>query len=436
MRISRKILLLICLLSGVFSSSVFAVLNIEITQGVVGAVPVAIAPFAWQSSVTDSAPLDVAAIVRADLARTGQFKSLPPQDMLARPHVDSKINFGNWRILQSEYLLVGTLLTVGKDRYNIRFRLYDVFKGKQMEGFNLSASGNNLRRAAHQVSDIVYQQLTGKRGAFTTSVAYVTAQGVGNDRQFSLWVSDADGENPQAMMRSNEPILSPAWSPNGKLIAYSSLEDQGHQVIFIQGVASGQREKVSFSAGLNGAPSWSPDGNSLALSLSKDGNAEIYVIDLASKKLRRLTNHWGIDTEPAWMPDGKSLVFTSDRGGKPQIYRVELGGKRPQRLTFEGKYNTRAAVSPDGESIAMIHLADGKFRVAVQDLETGNLRVLTKGVLDESPSFAPNGSMIIYATEFDGKGVLAAVSVDGRVHQRLSIQEADVREPAWSPFSN
>lgn len=436
MKVRQKLLFVMSLLLGMVSSPAFAVLNIEITQGVLGAVPVAIVPFAWQSVVGDPAPLDVAAVVRADLTRSGQFESLPPQDMLSRPGADSRINYGNWRILQSEYLVVGSLQSVGKDRYNIRFRLYDVFKGKQMEAYNLSASNNTLRRAAHQVSDIVYEKLTGKRGAFNTSVAYVTAEGVGAEREYSLWVADADGENPQAMMRSMEPILSPSWSPNGKLIAYSSLEDQGHQVVFIQEKTSGQREKVSFSKGLNGAPAWSPDGKSLALSLSKDGNAEIYVIDLATKKLRRMTRHWAIDTEPAWMPDGKSLVFTSDRGGRPQIYRIRLDGRRAERLTFEGKYNSRATVSPDGKAIALIHRVDGKYRVAVQDLETGNLRVLTEGVLDESPSFAPNGSMIIYATDSGGKGVLAAVSVDGRVHQRLSEQEADVREPAWSPYSN
>lgn len=436
MPIKQIALFLVVSAVGMFTMPAHAVLNIEITQGVAGAVPVAIAPFAWEGDKTQSAPLDIAAIVRADLVRSGRFESLPPKDMLARPHVDSQINYANWRIFQTENLVVGSINSIGEDRYDIRFRLYDVFKGKQMDGFSLFATGENLRRAAHQVSDLIYEKLTGQRGAFSTSVAYVTAQGVGRERQYALWVSDADGENPQPMIRSNEPILSPAWSPDGTHIAYSSLEDSGHQVVFIQEVGSGQREKVSYSAGLNGAPSWSPDGQSLALSLSKDGNAEIYVIDLRGKNFRRITRHWAIDTEPVWMPDGKAIIFTSDRGGRPQLYRIQLGEQSAERLTFEGKYNSRATVSADGKLLGMIHADNGKYRVAVQDLETGNLKVLTKGALDESPSFAPNGSMIIYATSSEGKGVLAAVSVDGGVHQRLSVQEADVREPAWSPFSN
>lgn len=416
-----------------------AVLNIEITQGVEGAVPIAVVPFAWErGEVIPGAPQrppeDVAAIVTADLARTGRFKPLPVADMVARPHADSTVNFGNWRIFQTESLVVGSVKYLGADRYRISFRLYDVFKGKQMLGFNLSASGTALRRAAHQVSNMVYEKLTGEPGAFDTSVAYVTAEGVGRERRYSLWVADADGYGAQAMARSPEPILSPAWSPDGTRLAYASLEDSGHQVIFVQEVASGRRQKVSAHKGLNGAPAWSPDGRSLALSLSKDGNAEIYILDLSSKKLRRITRHWAIDTEPVWTPDGNSIIFTSDRGGSPQLYQSTIDGSSAKRLTFEGKYNARASVSPDGKAVAMVHRDNGHFQIAVLDRETGNLRVLTDGILDESPSFAPNGSMIIYATNSGMKGVLAAVSVDGRVRQRLSVQEGDVREPAWSPL--
>ncbi len=433
------------------TSATHAVLNIEITQGIEGAVPVAVVPFGWQAPPSHpqapaslappkQAPIDVGAVISADLASTGRFDPLARKDMLSKPNDKSKINFTNWRIFQTENLVVGTVQYLGADRYKIRFRLFDVFKGKELLAFSLPASGNNLRRAAHQVSDVIYKKLTGEPGAFTTNVAYITAMGTRSTKRYTLWVADADGHNAQSMVKSRDEILSPAWSPDGKRLAYASAEydkDEKRRKwsVYVQEVSTGRRHKVMRFRGRMSAPSWSPDGRSLAVSMNKDGNSEIYVIDLAKKKARRLTRHWAIDTEPVWDPDGRSVIFTSDRGGRPQIYRISSGGGRAKRLTYEGRYNARASVSHDGKRIAMIHRVGGDYRVAVLDLDSGNLRVLTDGALDESPSFAPNGSMIIYATSSGMKGVLAAVSVDGRVHQRLTVPEGDVREPAWSPLN-
>lgn len=447
----KRIRFLITLLFMLGSNGAYAVLNIEITQGIEGAVPIAVVPFGWEVppqhpqlpkslAPPKKSPVDVAAIVAADLGRTGRFDPLPVKDMLSRPNANTKINFTNWRIFQTENLIVGTVQYLGSDRYKINFRVYDVFKGKELLGFSQPASGKNLRRAAHKVSDLIFEKLTGEPGAFATNVAYVTASGQKNTKRYTLWVADADGFNPLSIVSSKDEILSPAWSPDGKWLAYASAEydrDEKRRKwsVYIQEVATGRREKAMRFRGRMSAPSWSPDGRSLAVSMNKDGNSEIYVIDLKRKKARRLTRHWAIDTEPVWMPDGRSVIFTSDRGGRPQIYKISASGGRAERLTFEGRYNARASISYDGKRMALIHQVGGDYRVAVMDLETGNLRVLTDGALDESPSFAPNGSMIIYATNSGLRGVLAAVSVDGRVHQRLTDQIGDVREPAWSPLN-
>lgn len=447
----RLLSVLLLFLAIPVSNTAHAVLNIEITQGIEGAVPIAVVPFGWQVppqhpqmpaslAPPKQSPVDVASIISADLARTGRFDPLPVKDMLSRPDVNTQINFTNWRIFQTENLIVGTVQYLGADRYKINFRLYDVFKGKELMGFSQPSSASNLRRAAHKVSDIIFEKLTGEPGAFATSVAYITAAGRGNTKRYTLWVADADGHGPLSIVRSKDELLSPAWSPDGKRLAYASAEydrdvKRKKWSVYVQEVATGRREKAMHFRGRVSAPSWSPDGKSLAVSMNKDGNSEIYVIDLTNKKARRLTNHWAIDTEPVWTPDGRSVIFTSDRGGRPQIYRVSANGGRAERLTFEGSYNARASISYDGKRMALIHRVGGDYRIAVMDLETGNLRVLTEGTLDESPSFAPNGSMIIYATNTGTRGVLAAVSVDGRVHQRLTDREGDVREPAWSPLN-
>lgn len=408
-----------------------AALTIEITQGVEGALPIAVVPFGWAGP--GAPPEDVAAVIAADLHRSGRFSPLPVEDMLSRPHEGSRINFADWRLLGVDNIVVGRLRAT-ETGFEVRFQLYDVFRGTQKTGYSIRTTAKRLRFTAHQISDIIYETLLGEPGAFATRIAYVTeVRLTDGSRRYSLQVADADGHNPRPILNSRRPLMSPAWSPDGRRLAYVSFET-GRPAIYVQDVASGQRQLISAYPGLNGAPAWSPDGHRLALVLSRSGSPDIWILDLDSRRLTRLTRSFAIDTEPVWSPDGSAIVFTSDRGGKPQLYRITLRSGKVERLTFEGDYNARASWSPDGKLLAMVHGERGQFHIAVLDLDTGVLRVLTDTPLDESPSFAPNGSMIIYATEVGNRGILSAVSVDGRVHQRLRLQEGDAREPAWSPY--
>lgn len=409
-----------------------ATLTIKITQGIEGAQPIAIVPFGVPPG-SQPPPQDIAQIISNDLTRSGRFLPLPVGDLPSRPSDASAVNFADFRILGTPNLVIGKISRLANGRFKVEFRLFDVFRGAQVTGYELDASAGDLRRIAHQMSDIIYEALTGERGAFDTRIAYVTELRAGNASTYALNVADSDGFNPQVVLESKAPIVSPAWSPDGQQLAYVSFEGERPR-IFAQNLATGTRQVMAAFPGLNGAPAWSPDGKQMAMTLSKDGNAEIYVLDIASGRLRRLTVGAAIDTEPAWAPDGKSLVFTSDRGGTPQIYRIPASGGQATRLTFEGKYNSRATFAPDGKSIALVHGSNGTFRTAVLDLENNSLRVLTNTALDESPSFAPNGSMLLYATSGANGGLLAGVSTDGRVRQELAVQEGDVREPAWSPF--
>jgi len=409
-----------------------AALTIEITQGVEGALPIAIVPFGWEGP-SPQAPLDVAGVIAADLYRSGRFSPLPEKDFLAKPQEGSQINFTNWRILGVENLVVGRMRAAGSE-YIVQFQLFDVFRTVQLTGYSIRSNEQDLRHTAHQISDIIYETLIGEPGAFATRIAYVTEVKTPSGKQrYSLQVADADGFDPRPVLNSTQPLMSPSWSPDGSKLAYVSFEN-GRPHIYIQDVRTGKRELVSSQRGLNGAPAWSPDGKSLALVLSKDGSPDIFVLSLINNKLQRVTRSYAIDTEPVWMPDGSAIIFTSDRGGQPQIYRIDLSSGREKRLTFEGAYNARPSLSPDGRLLAMVHGNNGIYNIAVLELDTGVLRVLTDARLDESPSFAPNGSMIIYATEDRNRGVLQAVSVDGRVRQRLFLQQGDAREPAWSPY--
>lgn len=408
-----------------------APLTIEITEGVPGALPIAVVPFGSEGQGVP--PEDIGAIVAADLKRSGRFAPLAEQDMLARPHEGREVNFRDWRALGVEGLAVGKVRATGAGQYTVQFQLFNVFQATQLAGYTIPATSAELRRTAHQISDIIYEKLTGEPGAFNTRIAYVTAAGKAPAQTYSLQVADADGHNPRTILNSKQPLLSPAWSPDGTRLAYVSFENKRAQ-IYIQEIATGKRELIASYPGLNGAPAWSPDGARIALTLSKDGNPEIYVLGLAAKTLQRLTSNPAIDTEPVWSPDGSTLVFTSDRGGRPQLYRMPVNGGEASRITFAGDYNARGVFSPDGKQLAMVHGTGGQYRIALMELKTGALRVLSDRTLDESPSFAPNGAMIIYATNENNRGTLAAVSVDGRVHNRLVLQEGDVREAVWSPL--
>ncbi|OGT88173.1 MAG: Tol-Pal system beta propeller repeat protein TolB [Gammaproteobacteria bacterium RIFOXYA12_FULL_61_12] len=406
-------------------------LTIQITGGTEGALPIAVVPFGTAGS--GEAPMfNLGEIVASDLKRCGRFRTLDEKDMVAKPNVGTQVDFKDWRALKQDYLVVGQVTPSG-DSYQVRFELLDVNKGQQLLGYNMTSNARDLRSTAHQIADMIYEKIIGEPGSFNTRVAYITAKGETTvNSQIALQVSDSDGFNPQTIVSSHDPLMSPAWSPDGRRIAYVSFElDQPS--IYVQDVFTGKRTKVASYRGINSAPAWSPDGKKLAMTLSKDGNPDIYVYDLDGGGLNRITNHFSIDTEASWSPDGHKLAFTSDRGGKPQIYEVSAGGGEPRRVTFEGSYNARASYSPNGKSLALVTQSSGGYRIGLVDLANGSMQVLTDGRVDESPSFAPNGSMIIYATKEGGKGVLAAVSVDGRVKQRLSVQAGDVREPDWAP---
>ncbi|MGD8741921.1 MAG: Tol-Pal system beta propeller repeat protein TolB [Granulosicoccaceae bacterium] len=434
----RKVLTTGLLLMLFMVNAAHAALTIQITEGVEGALPIAVVPFAIEGNVV-APDHDLAEIIRNDLARSGRFAPMPVKDLIARPHQGSEVRFADWRLVGQDNLVIGRLRARADGRLEVLFQLFDVIKGQQLAGYSIPFVRNDVRRIAHRISDIIYEKLTGQKGAFTTRIAYITTASTADGKQsYRLNIADADAYNEQIILTSKQPLMSPSWSPDGQKLAYVSYE-KGKPQIFIQEVFTGKREAVTDYTGLNNAPAWSPDGRALAMTLSHTGNPEIHVLDLASRRLVQVTRHVAIDTEPVWAPDGKSLVFTSDRGGKPQLYRVAMNGSRPagdeRRLSWEGNYNSRATFSPDGRQVAMVHGSQGNFRIAVLDLETGHLRVLTTSRLDESPTFAPNGSMVMYATEHAGRGILAAVSVDGRVHQRLEVKQGEVREPAWSPFT-
>ncbi|MEJ2362053.1 MAG: Tol-Pal system beta propeller repeat protein TolB [Gammaproteobacteria bacterium] len=411
-------------------------LTIDVTLWLDNATPIAIVPFGYQG--VNPEPMHMTDVISGDLRRSGRFSPMPEKNMTETPHEGNQVNYATWRNLKQKYLVVGKIQMLASNKYQVQFQLMDVDQGKQMIGQSFQVPGKSMRRLAHHISDLVFQAITGIRGAFDTYLAYVTVvKNNKGQRAYQLAISDSDGYNEQILLKSSMPILRPVWSPDAQKLAYVSYIS-GRPQIYIQNIYTMHVQQLTHFDGSNLSPAWSPDGKRMAMSLSKDGNAEIYIMDLASHQLHRITHNYAIDVEPTWTPDGRNLIFTSDRGGKPQLYEVAVGPDGPQgsprRITFDGDQNLRADVSPDGKSVAMVNETGGRYRVAVMDLASGQMTLLSNGNLDDSPSYAPNGSMIIYSTHRNGKGVLAIVSSDGRARQLLRFTRGSVRQPAWSPY--
>jgi TolB protein len=413
---------LLCLLG---ASAARAQLTIEIIGGGATTIPIAIVPFAGEAGY----PLGVTGVVGADLARSGLFKLVDAGGVVPRPSRTQEVRYGDWTSRGADAVVVGSMTSQADGRIQLHFSLLDAVKQSELTDFNLTVAPAQLRAAAHKIADIIYEKLTGNVGVFSTRVAYIAKQGP----RYELLVADADGFNPQSIVSSNEPLLSPVWSPDGTRIAYVSLENK-KPVVYVQSLSTGGRQLVANFRGSNSAPAWSPDSSRLVVTLTKDGGSQLYMMNADGSNVQRLMSSAGIDTEANFAPDGRSILFTSDRGGSPQIYRLTLGGGAVERMTYDGNYNVSPRSLPDGKGFVFVRRDGGRFNIALQDFATRQVQVLTQGSLDESPSIAPNGKLIIYASDTGGRGILAAVSSDGRVKQRLTAAASDVREPAWGPL--
>ncbi len=402
-----------------------AQLSIEITGAGANRIPIAIVPFAGEAAL----PPALSSIVRADLERSGLFRGLEVPTLIPHPTEASNVDYAEWRSRLADALVLGSVAARPDGRYEVRFRLYDVVKQTSLGGVAYTLAKDQVRATAHRIADYVYEKLTGERGVFSTRIAYVVKRG----SRYELQIADADGAGVETALASFEPIISPVWSPDGKRLAYVSFENK-KPVVYVHSLVDGKRRVVANFKGSNSAPAWSPDGSKLAVSLSREGGSQLYLINPDGSGVRRLTSSSAIDTEPRFSPDGQWIYFTSDRGGSPQVYRMPADGGSAQRVTFDGNYNVSPRISPDGRSLAYIARNEGKFQVTLLDLTTQQTQILTDSDRDESPSFAPNGRMILFATVIGGRGVLSAVSADGRVKQRLTVTAGDVREPAWGPF--
>ena len=409
-----------------------AQLDLRVTKGVDNPKRIAVIPFQWAGGKLSE---DIPAIIRNDMQFTGQFEAIKPDRFLSFPRSESEIHYRDWRAIETDYIVLGSLEERG-GRYYASYELFDVVSQKRLlQKMSVDGSPVQLRDIAHHISDRVYETITGIRGIFSTKLIYVEA--FSRPQNYRLVKADIDGARPDILLTSRFPILSPVWAPNGRSVAYVSFENDNKPAIFIMDLATKRRQQMTNFRGLNGAPAWSPDSQNLAMVLSKDGNPEIYTMNVLSRQLVRITNHYAIDSEPTWSADGGSIFFTSDRGGKPQVYRVNVATKQQERVTYEGDYNARPRASIDGNYLVVLNKRPGtSHHIAAQDLKTGNLRILSETNLDESPTIAPNGAMLMYATRSGGKGILAAVSLDAKVKILQPPKQGDVREPAWSPFLN
>ena len=428
----RGMLVVICCMAGLATADEK---NILVTSGSDRATPIAVVPFGYQGGTV--LPDDMAEIIGNDLRNSGYYSPIAKQQMISQPSQASEIIFRDWKAISAQYIMVGSIVPAG-GRLQVQYALFNVATEQQVMTGSVSGSVDQLRDMAHYIADQSFEKLTGIKGAFSTRMLYVTAERFSeNNTRFTLQRSDYDGARAVTLLQSREPILSPRFAPDGKRIAYVSFE-QKRPRIFVQHIDTGRREQITNFEGLNGAPAWSPDGSKLAFVLSKDGNPEIYVMNLASRALSRVTNDSSIDTEPFFGKDGSTLYFTSDRGGKPQIYKTNINGGGAERVTFVGNYNANPKLSADEKTLVMIHRQDGftNFKVAVQDLARGSVKILSETSLDESPTVAPNGTMLIYATRQQGRGVLMLVSLNGRVRLPLPTAQGEVREPSWSPYLN
>jgi TolB protein len=399
-----------------------AVLSIEIIGAGENQIPLAIVPFGGDGKLARS----IDEVVKGDLQRSGLFRLI---DVAGKsPHDLAEVSYPDWQVRGADALVIGTVKAQANGRVEASFRLLDVVKQSELVGQAVSANDDQIRAVGHRIADLIYEKLTGDKGVFSTRIAYVNRQG----KKFSLIVADSDGYNEQVVLAQTEPIMSPAWSPDGSHLVYVSFET-GHAVIYVQSLYTNQRIVLANFSGSNSAPAWSPDGKQLAIVLTRDGSSQIYLARPDGSGIRRITFSNTIDTEPNFSPDGQSLLFTSDRGGSAQIYSMPVAGGPERRMTFGEGNNYSPRYSPDGKGFVYTHFVNGKFYIATQDFQNGQVEILTTGGWEKKPSFAPNGKLILFASEARGRGILATVSSDGRVQQHMFTQSGDAREPVWGP---